>query len=306
MSLSKFPNFQPFSLADKDEYLSYYSTMEYPYCDFSLNDLWIWLNYKNDLAVCTLNNNLVLKFTNIFDDKIPYYTLLGHSHLNTTFKELVQFGITKLTFLPEETAQAILLQTNYQHEDVKEDSDNGDYVYSVDDLVALQGKKYENLRRRINHFSRENPNIQIKELDLSNKSTHEFIKSSILKWSHAHNDPENLEFSAIERHLKLAKTLPVYAYGLYSNEKLININIFHLPPHQGWVIFNHIKCDYSYPDIYGYAFYSLFVTIQAKGFKWVNFEQDLGMEGLRRIKLFFRPAMLLRRYTIVLDSEREA
>ncbi len=172
MSLSKFPDFQPFSLTDKDEYLKYYSAMEYPYCDFSLNDLWIWLNYNNDLAICKLNNNLIIRFTNVFDDNILYHTLLGRSDLESTLDMLVQAGITALTFLPQETIQEIL-HTKYRHADISEDSDNGDYVYNVDTLVALQGKKYENLRTRINHFTQENSHIEVKELDTTQSSTRE-------------------------------------------------------------------------------------------------------------------------------------
>jgi len=300
MSLPKFPDFQPFSLSHRQEYLNYFSTLENPYCDFSLNDLWIWVNYNNDLVLCELNGNLVLRFTNVFDDNKLYYTLLGRSELGSTLDILVRYGVTELTFLPEETVQSILRDTSYTHTDISEDSDNGDYVYNVDDLVALQGKKYENLRTRINHFTQENNHIEVKELDVTQPSMKKLIKSSIKKWSHAHNDPSNIEFSAIEKHLELASTTPVYAYGLFSNKKLVSIIVFHLPPHKGWLICNHIKCDYTYRDVYGYAFYRLATMAQIKGIKWINLEQDLGKPGLRQFKTLFRPAMFLRRYTITL------
>jgi len=189
---------------------------------------------------------------------------------------------------------------------IEEDTNNSDYVYNVEDLINMHGKPYENFRRRINHFTRENKNIQTIEFDLSSSTDKEIIESNIIKWSAKtsfRNDPESWELRVIKRHLELAGDLPVFAYGLLSDDKLININIFNMPPQKGWLIFNHIKCDYEYPDVYGYAFYNLFLIAQSKGIKWVNFEQDLGKEGLRRIKTFFRPERMLKRYIATFDGD---
>lgn len=309
MSFPKFPHFLAFSLKDKEAYLKHFSSsLAEPYCDFSLNDVYVWLNYNDDLEACLLNNNIVFRFSNTLESNKTRYTILGTNNLKDTLEQLNAYFLARniaaeLVYLPEEVALTIK-GLNIPTVWIKEDQKNHDYVYSVDELLSLQGKQYENLRRRIAHFRKDNTNIEIKEFDLSLPSARKLIASAVLGWS-SRNDPENGEYPAIMRHLKLAETLPVFAYGLYSNDKLINVNIFHLPPHKGWLIFNHIKCDYTYRDVYGFAFYSLFLIAKSKNIKWVNFEQDLGLEGLKRIKTYFRPQKMLRRYTLSFTSGLE-
>ena len=309
MSFSKFPHFVAFSLNNKEAYLKHFiSSLREPYCDFSLYDVSIWLNYNNDLEVCILNDNIIFRFSNVLEDNKVRYTILGKNKLKDTLKKLSTYLFAageelKLVYIPEEIALTVK-KLDIPGVQVEEDRKNNDYIYNVDSLVGLQGKQYENLRRRIAHFRKDNNDIQIKELDLTSRTVQKLVATTVLKWS-SRNDPENGEYPAIQKHLKLAKELPVFAYGLYSNGVLININIFHLPPHKGWLIFNHIKCDYAFRDVYGFAFYSLFLMAQSKGIRWINFEQDLGLEGLRRIKTFFRPEKMLHRYTLAFTTELE-
>jgi hypothetical protein len=305
MSFPKFPSFRKFSINDKEDYIQHYSQLTEAYCDFSLDDLCIWLNYNDDLEVAELNNNLVLRFSNILDDNKQYYSLIGTHHLGATVKDLLELTPT-ISYIPQQLADHIQ-QLQIPHIKIQEDIDDREYIYRVNDLVQLQGKPYENLRRRINHFQKQNTNIQTRRFDLQNQDNRKVIVNTINRWSQgttaSHNDPQGLELNVIKKHLELADHLPVHAYGLYVENQLVNINMFNLPPHKDWLIFNHIKCDYTYKDIYGYAFHDLSRIAQSLGIKWINFEQDLGIEGLRRIKTFFRPYKLLHRYTVSLDPD---
>lgn len=305
MSFPKFPEFRKFSITDKDEYLQYYAQLDAPYSDLSIDDAYIWLDYHHDLEVAELNGNVVLRFTNIIDQDAYYYSLIGVSDIQNTVNDLRQVTQT-LSYIPKCTAELISRLEDSRIE-IVEDVNSRDYVYKVDDLLALQGKPYENLRRRINHFKRSYPTTHVRQFNLEDPRDIQTIRTTIANWSQretaARNDPEGWEFHAITTHLDLAAQLPVQAFGLYVDNQLANINIVHRPPHKEWLIFNHIKCDYNYDDIYGYAFYSLFLTAQSQGIKWVNFEQDLGILGLQQIKHLFRPARFLYRYTVSFDSD---
>lgn len=311
MSFPKFPKFHKLTIDDKDTYLPYYSLLNEPCCDFCFDDMMMWLDFNSDLEVSDLNDNLVIRFTNTLDKDALYYSLLGEFELQSTVNELFSYmqvhtKTPRLTYVPEQVGEAIR-ELNHPDFVVNEDTKNHDYIYNVKSLLNLEGKPYENLRRRINHFKRENDDIQVREFDLNDSRDRSIIESHIIEWATdeqvSHNDPNRLEIKIISKHLQLAKYLSVHAYGLYANGVLVNINIFNLPPHQDWIIFNHIKCDYTYGDVYGYAFYSLFLIADSLGIKRVNFEQDLDIEGLRRIKTFFRPEKLLRRYTVALTSD---
>lgn len=305
MSFPKFPDFRKFSVHDKEEYLQYYTQLDAPYSDLSIDDVCIWLDYRHDLEVSELHGNAVLRFTNIFDNDTYSYSLVGISNLQQAIRDLRQVTST-LSYIPKYTADII---NEFQDPNISmlEDIGNNDYVYSVDRLVALQGKPYKNLRKRLNLFKRTYPTVQIRKFNLDDTSTINTILSNVKAWSQqenaSHNDLEGREINAIARHLELADYLPVQAYGLFIDDQVVAINIFHHPPHKDWLIFNHTKYNYNYRDISRYAFYSLFLIAQSQGIKWVNSEQDLGIEGLRQLKMYFRPVDHLRRYTVFLDSE---
>lgn len=308
MAFSKFPHFQKFTVSDIPLYITYYKRLTDAYCDFSLDDLFIWFNYYNNLEICTLNDNIVMRFSNVIDSGKLYYTLMGELKINNTITELMHFikgqGATpQVHYIPELVAMHIakLGRTNLT---IEEDIDNREYIYDVDRLVKLAGRPYENLRRRVHYFQQHNTNISIHKFDLKKAADRRLINAATTAWVNTkegqRNDPDMLEVEVIHKHLELARHLSVYAYGILCDDTLVNINIFQVPPQKGWLILNHIKCDYQYKDVFGYAFYSLFTVAREMGLKWVNFEQDLGISGLRTVKTLFHPDRLLHRYTVSL------
>lgn len=311
MSFSKFPEFQKLTLNDLDAYLPYFKQLDAPYCDFSTDDMYVWTDYNHDLEVSELNDNLILRYTSVLDGGAQYHCIVGISNLADTFHRLQKYFETHnipaiVHYVPEHTAK-LLKQEQGLPVRIVEDEDNRDYVYHVPTLLGLQGKPYENLRRRINRFKRMNQSIETRELSLTNPEDRQIALDAITRWSNQEkewqNDPDGWELTVIKRHIELSGHLPVRAFGLYVDGTLANVNIVHFPPHSSWLIFNHIKCDYSYDDIYGFSFYSLFKIADSLGIEWVNFEQDLGLEGLRQIKHLFRPAKFLKRYTVSLESD---
>lgn len=306
MSFTKFPDFQKLTIDNKPAYLQYYSLLKEPCSDLSLDNALIWLDYHNDLEVSDLNNNLVIRFTNVFDNNRVHYSLLGEFMITQTLDELFNYlrALThtpRLSYLSEQVVNAIR-KVHYSNIGFEEDIDNRDYVYKVEDLAKMQGKPYENLRGRVNNFVKDNLDITFTAFNLHNEDDRTIIESNILRWSEREeflrNDPDKWELTAIHKHLQLAPNLSTQAYGLYVQGKLVCITIFHLPPQEKWMIINHIQCDYDYREVYGYATHRLSLVAQTIGIEWINFEQDLGKEGLKRIKTLFRPEKFLHRYTV--------
>lgn len=58
------------------------------------------------------------------------------------------------------------------------------------------------------------------------------------------------------------------------------------------------KADTQYSGIYA-GINNLFARSAASGYKYINREEDLGIEGLRKSKLSYRPAFLLDKYTVI-------
>ena len=61
------------------------------------------------------------------------------------------------------------------------------------------------------------------------------------------------------------------------------------------------KGDTQYKGIYQ-AINQMFLAHEADSYKWVNREQDLNDEGLRKAKLSYHPADFLRKYRVTLTG----
>jgi hypothetical protein len=208
-----------------------------------------------------------------------------------------------LCMAPDET---VALLANKQGLRIEEESWNADYVIDIETTHALQGTRYRNLRRRVNAVENHYSNIELVELDLRDQQTSQMVRRSVEDWMNSEfsrqNDPEGWEARAIGKHLDLAGSIPVHGQGLFDGDRLVSVSIYHYPPHPGWVILNHLKCDHRYKDLFGYSLYQVIQQMHDAGKKWLNGEQDLGRPGLHRTKSLLRPHHFLRRYSVSLAA----
>jgi hypothetical protein len=65
------------------------------------------------------------------------------------------------------------------------------------------------------------------------------------------------------------------------------------PQPDGWAVCPFAKMRPSCPDVGRLLWRALLELSEARGFRWVNYEQDLGLPGLRQNKMSLRPARLL-------------
>lgn len=172
-----------------------------------------------------------------------------------------------------------------------------DYIYRVSDLATLSGKKYHSKRNHISFFMK-NYNWSYEEINQDNIG--ECIAMNE-KWYELNvdKDPVGIEaerkvlefsfenfrkFGFIGGVLKIDGEVVAFTFG----EKL-NDNVF----------VTHFEKAFSavrgaYPMIN-----NQFALNSLSDFEFVNREDDLGSEGLRKAKLSYYPEILLEKYTAV-------
>lgn len=301
MSLVNFPQFKKFDInEDAIEYLAFFNQLKSPYSDLSINNILIWLDFYNDLEVSVLDNVAILRFSNVFDHAVRTYCLVGNGDVAHGARALFEYQKQHnepqiLSMLPQETA--LQLQ---QVVDLTLEDDNADYVLHVPTALSMEGKKYENFRARIRSFEKQYGPGTVTSLDLTDSKVRDHTQAVIevfMKEVAHNNDIEGRELVAIKKHLELAKHLAPQGYMVSVGDEPVSIGIFHYPPHKQWCIFNHLKSNYAFKGIAGYSFYQMIQIANRHHIEWLNYEQDLGIPGLRQLKQLLRPHHLLDRYS---------
>lgn len=177
------------------------------------------------------------------------------------------------------------------------DRDGCDYIYLQKDLAELPGKKFHGKRNHLAKFNKlDYVYSPITENDLDDCIlfvTEKFNEESPEDHSSlAEQFAMNTYFSHFSR---LGLSGGIIRIGgkiaaLTVGERL-NSNTFCV----------HIeKADRSFDGIYA-AINNLFARSAMNGFTYVNREEDLGIEGLRKAKLSYHPAFLLKKYIVTFN-----
>lgn len=174
--------------------------------------------------------------------------------------------------------------------------DHFDYLYRRDDLVALSGNRFRSKRNHINQFLR---NFQAVYMPLNEGYIIDCLELQD-KWCRIKRCEDDLslldEWDAIHEILENYPYLGVKGGVILIDERVVAFTIGELLNRDTAVI--HIeKADPEIPGLYQYI-NQQFCEMAWEGISYINREQDLGLEGLRRAKLSYWPDRLVKKWLI--------
>ncbi len=295
--IPKYPSFKEIELGDKPIVDAIFRQSK-PYCDFAFVNLYIWRPEKIPSKLSNLNGNLVIKTKNILtsEDEISF---LGISRITeTVFTLLSDHKVLKL--IPEIVAKNIRDSDNALN--ITEDWDNSDYIMSLTELADLSGYNYSSKRKDINKLDKTNLEHRV-VVDMIDDTLKDDIYRLYFKWveqkknRNGHLSTET-EFEALKTFLETPELhINFLIASVYENQNMVSFTLNELC-HDQYVLGSFAKADYNY---YGASSYSEYITANALkkyNFEYLNHEQDLGLESLRRYKLSWNPVGYLRKYIV--------
>jgi hypothetical protein len=168
----------------------------------------------------------------------------------------------------------------------------------------LEGRKYSRQRNQIQFFKKNiNSNIiSTKVLKHLSESQKKEIYSNIQSWGMTvkspHNNKNNVEQLAIKNTLKYFTKINQNILIIYLNNQPISY-VFFRNICDNFVNVNHLKVDYSIKYIFDYSIHLLSRELYKENIPYINFEQDLGFQGLRRHKHLLRPVKIMKKYSFI-------
>lgn len=293
------PEFKKLELSDKDHILQF-TKHHPPYSDYNFTSLWSW-NTDNSIEISQLNDNLIVKFSD-YNTGEPVFSFLGENKTQATIQSIFEIleyqQHKKLSLVSESSIKNSDIISQYVF---IEDRDNFDYIYFIPDLAECRGRKYETMRNLSNRFIRRYPNYKWRNFDFTEKKEQQDILNLLDTWENNKQVSEERERSAIQRYMDLENNGDKIDIGFFVNDKLVGFSFVEVLS-DSYAIAHFVKADTKYAGIYSIMAQTTAKQLHKKKATLLNYEQDLGIENLRKAKMSMRPISFLKKYIIV-DSK---
>ena len=300
-------NFKLVELSDK-RWVDEISALEdSPSADFNFGNIYMWdKNYFQRLTRFQDFLVILLEYR-----KEPFFAFpIGRGDLKLLISLLREHsarqGYSSTTFCGVTQPHLERLNTLFPGQFTAEpDTRYWDYVYSAEKLDTLAGKKLHGKRNHINRFLAENSDWTFRPMTAADAPA---CYRLLDDWTETCNDEERLsandERSAIDRAFEHFDYLGLEGGMLYVKDRLVAFTIGEKISSDTY----DIHFEKAYADING-AFPMInqqFVRrIRAAHpeIRWINREDDMGFESLRRSKLSYCPDRMIEKYSVVFKNE---
>lgn len=179
---------------------------------------------------------------------------------------------------------------------------NSDYTYTAEHLAYLKGKENEKKRNRVNRFVRRFPDWEIRFFESDAPSGFEQdvidVEEKWFSMQEERLDSAFLERIEIYEACKNFRSLGLICGLVYVSGIPVAMSIAsEISP--GIFDINFEKSYGEYAQDGGFSVINKYFAgylLEKHGAKWINREEDIGLEGLRRAKMAYRPDKLLEKY----------
>ncbi len=294
IAIPTFPKFDKLSVDHYD--LIFGVTEKYDaYSDFNFISLFAW-NTDNSAELSMLNDNLVIKLPDYLTGE-DVLSLLGDNKIDKTINTLFEFT-SGLKLVPEVVVNSINEPAQLI---ITEDPDNFDYIFSLSKLSKLEGHEYKWKRKRLNRLLRDyGKDLNFTDLSSDIREFKSRVLSIFDEW--AKDDTRKAEDIAQEREAIIrlidhSKNLPKILLTILRNSSSdIGFSINELGEPMSTCHFQKTILGYRNMDIVLTNHISR--LLYERGSEDINWEQDLGIAGLRSFKQSYLPTNILKKYRI--------
>lgn len=283
-------DFQPLALEQKERYEKYLHAGGERGCEYSFVNLYLWGRQK----ATVLGDNLVL-FSQ-FNRKSVYLFPVGTGDkkpaLDAIIEDAKKRGIPcRLVGLTQD--DCALLESLYPGQlRYHFDRDSFDYIYDIDDLADLKGRKFQKKRNHLNRFREQNPGYRLEPITEENLPE---VEALVNRWyelrlqENPHGD-YHMERAALKKALEQREALGLEGLLLRTGDGVVAMTMGSRLREDTFDI--HFEkaldvADGAYAAINnGFAAY---LREKYPEVRYLNREDDLGLEGLRKAKLSYCP-----------------
>ncbi len=297
-------DFQPFTVQDKPLYEAHLSGEHERGCEFSFANLYLWGRQR----FAVLHDHVVL-FSQ-FDRRSVYPYPVGDGDKKAVLDAIIADAkargipcrITGLGASARQTVEQLYPNKFRFH------SDEGsfDYVYAIDDLADLKGKKYHGKRNHLNRFAETFPDYTVEPITDENVSD---AIEMVARWyeERLRENPDadyHMEKAAIEKAFRDYHALEMEGLLLKNGDDVLAITLASRLSEDTF----DVHFEKARPDVNG-AYtainceFARYIREKYPSVRYLDREEDMGLEGLRKAKRSYHPHHMVKKYWACLLEE---
>ena len=288
-------SFKKLELEDIPKILPFLNSFSSHLSDFTIGGLFMWRDYFN-IEYLIKDESLFFKLDLSERKNMFTFPIGGDFRKNIEFlKKYSTLNNLPLIFSIISDKELSILKENYEIVDIKNERAWEDYFYLSEDLIELKGRKFNTQRNHINKFIRTYPEYQLVEINKDNINLaidflinfyKEYEKTSPISI-----EEKNITFELFDNYFKYN----MLGGMLKVDDKIIGISVGEIIND---TLFIHTeKADRNYLGVYQ-MLNNEFAKHYGENTTYINREEDVGDEGLRRAKLMYNPVELLKKYIV--------
>lgn len=293
-------DFNKVKLSDKEWIKPLLALSDFNGCHQNFTNLFSWADVYNYRAV-KINNFCIVKAD--YDSDYPYYIYpTGSGDIAPVIEQLItdaENNNHKFTMAGLQKENVDELERIFPGRfEFTPNRDIFDYIYLIDKLASLAGNKLHSKRNHINYF-KQNYKWSFELIDDSNICE---CWDMTIDWcikNGCKDDPElSEELCSVRKCYKNFKELGLEGGLLRADNKIVAYTMGEILNSNTYVIhiekaFNDIRGAYQMIN----QQFAAAVKQNHPEMEYINREEDMGYEGLRKAKLSYYPDILLEKYT---------
>ncbi len=271
-----------------DECLKYVNSFN---CEYTFGNLLVWsTSYLT--TICKYKDFLLCRWGR--NNNYMYSVPIGKGDFKDAVEQIISdaksFHITPVIYGVTENYKKLIDKYFPNRFSYEYDEGYNDYIYSVEKMAELRGKKYHGKRNHITNFKKNNPDWSFEILNQDNINECIALHSQWIK-NHEDDEDYSYEFEAVltafENYEKLGFVgglirvdgkVIAYTMGERHSDRLFVTHFEKAPA----------EIQGAYPIIN-----QEFTRNCLMNYEYVNREEDLGLEGLRKAKQSYNPELFL-------------
>ena len=291
-------DFRRVTIEDKDRITKLFYQEKDRGCEYTFGNVFIWRDIYGTAAAFSDDGMCVVRF----DKEVGAYLFpIGQGNLKNTVDDLiadseergVPFRIIAASRQDIDKLNALYPGVLKYHEN----RDFAEYVYNSKDLIELSGKKYHGKRNHISNFAARYPDYTFEEITRDNidevrAMSDEWYIEYLGRGDGGLNNERAAVSSAFDHFfdlgfkggfLRAGGAVAAFAIGETINSGTFCVHIE--------------KADYKTDGAYA-VINRDFARHFCSHYLYINREDDVGIEGLRKAKLSYHPAYITQKFVV--------